>query len=118
MSNRAKLDHDELRAALAAVPEDVAWLERGATRLGMPSPGDWTAVPGLLIAAKVMAVDLLAAGFVGQTIDDNNPSLGRYTEETAYAAAERLLFCHGTQPATPPRNVSRTRAAWLRAVKH
>ena len=113
MSNLTKLDHDELRAALAEHQHDL--LEACAKETGLPSHG-WTAIPGLLLIAKVWARDRITAQLVGQLIDDLTPSLGRYTEESAVVAAERLLFRDGAQPATPPRP-GRERGAWLRAVK-
>ena len=79
MSNLTKLDHEELRAALADHQREL--LEGCAKETGLPSHG-WTAVPGLLLLAKVWATDRLAAQLVGQVIDDNKPCLGRYTEET------------------------------------
>jgi hypothetical protein len=114
MSNLTKLDHDEVRAGLSEKQHSL--LEALTVQVGLPSPRDWTAVPGLLVCAKVMAADRLAAELVGKLIDENNPSLGRYTEEMAYSAAERLLLRDDAQPITPPRK-SRTRAAWLRACQ-
>jgi hypothetical protein len=113
MSNLTKLDHEELRAALAEHQHDL--LEACAKETGLPSDG-WTAVPGLLLLAKIWATDQLTAQLVDQLIDDLDPSVGRYTEETARIAAERSLFRDGAQPATPPRP-GRTRGAWLRACQ-
>jgi hypothetical protein len=114
MSNLTKLDHEEVREALAE--HQLTLLEDCAKETGLPSHG-WTAVPGLLLLAKVWATRNVAAQLVGKIIDEHASSR-RYTEESAYQAAERLLFRPGAAPQTRPKNVSRTLADWQRRVKN
>ena len=113
MSNLTKLDHEEVREALAE--HQLTLLEDCAKETGLPSHG-WTAVPGLLLLGKVWATRNVAAQLVGKIIDANTTR--QYTEESAYQAAERLLFRVGALPQTRPKNVSRALAGWRRRVKN